>query len=133
MKTLLIALIVATVLAGCASSGVQVSQAAATQFREGVSTEADVVAKLGKPNMVTISGNVRTIAYNGIQYETKAATFIPIVGLFAGGSDTSITTASYEIGQDGIVKKISYATSGSNTRMGATPAEMAAREPTAVK
>ena len=133
MKICISIFLAAVALAGCASSGVQVSQTAATQFKEGVSTEAEVVAKLGKPTMVTISGDTKIIAYTGVQYQTKEATFIPVVGLFAGGSDMSISSASYQIGKDGIVQKISYANTGSNTRMGVTPAEMDVREPTAVK
>ena len=80
-------LAVTSFIAGCASSGTQISQEKATSFKEGVSTESEIVAALGKPTSVMIMGDMKYISYSGFQYQTKAATFIPVVGLFAGGAD----------------------------------------------
>lgn len=125
--------ILALLLAGCAATGVQVSQEAATQFKEGVTTEAQIRAALGEPTSTTISSGIKTINYTGAQYSTNAATFIPVVGLFAGGSDYSVSTASYQINDKGLLEKASYTTSKGTSRLGSTPAPMATREPTAVK
>ena len=121
------------ILAGCASTGTQISQEAALQFKEGVSTETDILSKLGRPTSVTINGDIKLISYTGSQYQTKAASFIPVVGMFAGGSDMQVTHAAYQIGPDGILKKIIYSTSGTGARMGATPTDMKTTEPTAIK
>lgn len=129
-----IAVIAATAaLAGCAASGVQVSQSAATQFKEGVTTEAQIIEKLGNPTTTTIANGLKTITYTGAQYRTSAATFIPIVGLFAGGTDYSVTVAAYQINSQGVLNKVTYSTSGGTARMGSTPAAMQAQEPSAVK
>lgn len=125
--------IIATLLAGCAATGVQVSQEAATQFKEGVTTEAQIRMALGEPTSITISSGVKTINYMGAQYSTNAASFIPVVGLFAGGSDYSISTASYQINDKGLLEKASYTTSKGTSRMGSAPAQITTREPTAVK
>ena len=133
MKKLASTLLTVAILTGCASSGTQVSQQAATQFKEGESTEAQIIAKLGPPTSTTIMGGFKTISYSGMQYQVKGATFIPIIGAFAGGSDYTMSIASYQIGSDGILKKFSYTTSGSGSRSGVTAADMKATEPTAIK
>ncbi len=120
-------------LYGCASSGVQVSQSAATQFVEGKTTETEILQKLGRPTSVMIQSGVKTITYTGMQYQTKAATFIPIVGAFAGGSDYSVSTASFEIDERGTLKKASYSNTSGSTGLGATPVDMKPEAPRAVK
>lgn len=128
------AVVVSLFIAGCAATGTQVSQNAAMQFKEGVTTEAQIVAKLGPPTGVTMSsGGIKTITYTGAQVQMKAATFIPIVGLFAGGSDVAVTTAAYQLGIDGILQKVDYSTANTSTGMGSTPAPVNANPPNAVK
>lgn len=124
---------VAFVLGGCAASGVQVSQTAATQFVEGKTTETEILQKLGRPTSVMIQSGVKTITYTGVQYQTKAATFIPIVGAFAGGSDYSVSSASFVIDEKGILKTASYSNTSGSTGLGAGPAEMNPEAPRAVK
>lgn len=123
----------AVVLAGCAASGVQVSEKAATQFVEGKSTEAEIVQALGRPTTVSIAGGRRFIAYSGMQYQVKGATFIPIVGVFAGGADYTYSSAMFQIGADGVLEKVTYTSTGSGSRAGTTPVDMPAAEPRAVK
>ena len=120
-------------LSGCVASGVQVSQDAATQFKEGVTTEAEIVAKLGKPSSVTISGGQRFISYSGYQSQAKAASFITIIGAFAGGFDYTISSAVYQFDSQGILQKISYSQHGGAARMGAAPANVERTDPRAVK
>jgi outer membrane protein assembly factor BamE (lipoprotein component of BamABCDE complex) len=131
MKLAVIA--IAALVTGCASSGVQVSQQAATQFKEGVSTEADIVRTLGRPTSVTVSSNRKFISYSGAQYQVKPASFIPIVGAFAGGADYTVSTATYEIGPDGVLQHVTFTQAGSGSRAGTTPVEMPATEPRAVR
>lgn len=133
MKTLIAITLTAAILAGCAASGTQVSQKAALQFEEGKTTEAQIIGVLGRPTSVTVTNGMRLITYSGAQYQTNAATFVPIVGLFAGGSNYAVSVAAYQIGMDGVLQKITYSEYGGATRMGMTPAEMNPAEPTAVK
>lgn len=133
MKRSILSFLLCLALSGCVASGVQVSQEAATQFKEGVTTEAEIIAKLGKPSGVTITGGQRLISYSGYQSHAKAASFIPIIGAFAGGSDYNISSAAYLIDSQGILQKITYAQHGGAARMGAVPAEIEKTEPRAVK
>ena len=120
-------------ISGCAASGIQVSQEAAMQFKENVATESEIVAKLGRPTSTMIMSGMRMIVYSGMQYRTKPESFIPIVGLVAGGADYAYSSAVFQIGEDGILKKITYTSSGSGVRQGVTPATMPSTEPTAVQ
>lgn len=120
-------------LAGCASAGVQISEQAATQFKEGVTTETEIVKALGHPTSTSISEGKRVISYTGVQYQVRGATFVPIVGLFAGGADYKMSVAKFDIGANGVLEKITYTTSDGSTRNGMAPAPMPAADPRAVK
>ena len=132
MKYVLSALLV-LILAGCAASGTQVSEQAATQFKEGETRESEIIAKLGQPTSVSLINGKRMLGYAGTQVKVKGATFIPIVGGFIGGADSKFTVATYQIDSDGVLEKIMYTSAGSGTRMGTNPSEMTAREPNAIK
>lgn len=122
-KVFIFTSVLAVILQGCASSGVQVSQEAALQFTEQKSTEAEILAKLGRPTMVTINGDIKVLMYAGSQVKVKAATFIPIVGALAGGSDVQSTAASYQLdAKTGILQKIIYSTYGTGVQTGSQPA-----------
>lgn len=129
----LTAILMAAILTACASTGTQISQETATSFKEGVTTEKEIVSTLGNPTSVTISGDTKIISYSGFQYKTKAATFVPIVGLFAGGADYSQTIAMYFIDKQGVLTKINYTSSGAGSRQGTTVAPMPTQEPKAVQ
>lgn len=133
MKTAIVAAVATVALVGCAASGVQVSPQAATQFREGITTEAEIVSKLGQPTTVSVVNGRRVIGYAGMQYQVKPATFVPIVGMFAGGADYTYSSALYEIGPNGVLERVTYTSSGSGSRAGSTPADMPAGEPRAVR
>jgi 20S proteasome alpha/beta subunit len=129
----LVPLAAMTVLAGCAATGTQLSQSAALQFKEGQSTEAEVIAKLGPPTSTVVSGGMKTLVYTGGQYQVKPATFIPIVGAMAGGADYSATSAVYQFDSAGVLVRASYSSTGSGSRMGVTPAPQTPSDPRAVK
>jgi hypothetical protein len=122
-----------TLLAGCAASGTQVSEQAAFRFKEGVTTEAEIVQRLGPPTSVHVGQGLRWISYAGTQYQLKPASFIPIVGAFAGGADVQVSVATYEIDQAGRLVKIVYSGSSTGTRSGTTPAAATSKEPAAVQ
>jgi outer membrane protein assembly factor BamE (lipoprotein component of BamABCDE complex) len=130
---LLTSALLALALSGCVASGTQVSEQAAMQFKEGITTEDQIVAKLGQPTAVhNFSGN-RILSYSGMQVRMKGTSFIPVVGMFAGGSDYKMTIANFHIGKNGVLEKIDYSGSGAGSRMGANPGEMETKDPTAVK
>ncbi len=131
---LFFAAVLSVLVAGCAATGTQVSQSAALQFKEGITSEADIVAKLGAPTGIRVSsGGIRIITYTGGQAQVKGASFIPIIGMFAGGTDYTVTTATYQMGADGLLQKIDYSSSAGSTGMGRSPAPIAPSEPMAIK
>ena len=82
-------------------------------FIVGVDTIATVTAKLGRPLMRTSSSNGQTvIAYSTSKTRVKGTSFIPIVGLFAGGAKSHLTIKTFVFGSDG--KLMSYLTNASD-------------------
>jgi hypothetical protein len=78
------------------------------QFKVGVATYGDVIAKLGRPNSVSVMSNgMRIVAYVGFKTRVKAATFVPIVGLFAGGATGDTSVVSFTFGPDGLLQSSS--------------------------
>lgn len=74
-------------LSACATSGTRVDQAQLGQFKPGVTTVADIESALGKPQSTNLaSDGTRSIGYLYSHAQVKGATFIPIVGIFAGGA-----------------------------------------------
>lgn len=130
-RTLILALAVA--LAGCMSAGKQVAPEAALQFKEGITTETEILSKLGQPTGMSMHSGKKFLTYSGMQMQMKGASFIPIVGAFAGGSDYKMSMAIYQIDSNGVLEKITYNSSGAGSRMGTTPAEMPSQEPSAIK
>lgn len=77
----------AVCVSGCMSSGTAVKDSTLSQFQKGVTTEAQIEKALGPPQMTSIDadGN-RAIAYFFTESHANGASYIPVVGLFAGGA-----------------------------------------------
>jgi outer membrane protein assembly factor BamE (lipoprotein component of BamABCDE complex) len=84
---LLLTLFLAGGLAGCASVGKPIDQTKVQQIEKGKTTRAEVDKLLGKPTSITMttSGEI-SYTYMFSRSDPKPANFIPVVGLFAGGS-----------------------------------------------
>lgn len=94
----------ALVLPGCVSSGTQVADSALTQFESGRTTEAQVVHALGMPQAVSEQGGERYLTYAGAHAQAKAANFIPIVGLFAGGASVQSSAVVFHFNAAGVLQ-----------------------------
>jgi outer membrane protein assembly factor BamE (lipoprotein component of BamABCDE complex) len=96
-----------------------------------VSTKEDVRRLLGQPNRTAKQSNSavtgrdampdsETWTYRHLSVDVDGATFIPIVGLFAGGATSKITIFTVVFDQSGIVRHIdssqSQGRSGSNAQ-----------------
>ena len=90
------------VLAGCVSMGKEISQEQLTEFKKGVTTEKDVIAKLGSPttSSMTASGQ-RSLGYMFAHAQARPESFIPFIGPFVGGADSRGTTVIFLFGPDG--------------------------------
>src|SRR5690606_14654630 len=85
MKTITTAL-AALMLTACASSGVRVTDEQMSQFKEGQTTQQDVITALGQPTTTMRNADGTTVLmYTYAEARTRGSTFIPIVGAFVGG------------------------------------------------
>lgn len=80
-------------LSACMSYGKKVDQEKVTQFVKGKTTYAEVIQQLGKPTQSTINADgTKTISYDYSQSQVSAASFIPIIGSFVGGTESEHTS-----------------------------------------
>ena len=99
MKGMIFAALVSLVLAGCVSAGTKIDTATVNTFQPGVTTLSDAEAKLGAPNQVTHDSDGKTIVvYMYMKAHANGASYIPIVGIFAGKSiaDNVSTTLVFD-------------------------------------
>ena len=93
--------------AGCASAGQKriTDDKLIAQIVKGKSTKADLEKLLGKPTQVdfTDSGLEKWV-YMYVTYQMRGTTFIPIVGMFAGGSDTQMDSLTVLFDKNGVVE-----------------------------
>lgn len=123
------ALLIATLLAGCAATGVKVTDAQVSAFKPGEATEAQVVAALGEPTMRTrlADGSVMVI-YSYAESQVRPATFIPVVGALVGGADSRSTAVTLRFGPDGKLIDTSSSTSSFGTGMGAAAGKVETKQ-----
>lgn len=108
-------------LVGCASTGVKVRPEQMATLKKGETTREQVVATFGQPtSIVTHSDGKAILVYSHADAKFKASTFIPIVGLFAGGMD--VTGSVVHMTFDAQGKLVDYTSSQSvnNTGYGLT-------------
>lgn len=106
-------------LAGCASTGTQVTSADMASFVPGQTTESQVIARLGEPNSASVSPDgSRTDIYIYAHASANAASLIPVVGLLAGGATSKSTTATFMFDNRGILRSTSSGHGQSNVNTG---------------
>jgi hypothetical protein len=118
----LLSLLVVTALTGCMSTGIQVRPEQLVSFKEGETTEAEVVQKLGAPNTsVAMSDGSKITVYSFVQSQARVASFIPLIGPMVGGADAQMNSTTFRFDRTG--KMISYqstaSTYGSGTGLAA--------------
>ena len=104
MKRIATAALAVGLLSASASAAVagDISQAQVAGFRVGVTTYDEVVRALGQPANASVAADgSRSIGYVAVHSHIKAASFIPIVGLFAGGATVASSTTYFTFGPDG--------------------------------
>lgn len=124
-------------LAGCVSSGnpAVVDQDRVALVQLNVSTKDDVRRILGQPTSMSrqsgsyypipglppsnVMTTVEAWSYSHMKVDVNGATFIPIVGLFAGGATSQINTFTVVFDDQGIVRHISSTQSQGRSGPGA--------------
>ena len=119
MRRLLFALFLSISLAGCASTGVKITDDQISQFKEGETTSQEVIARLGRPTTTMRNPDGTTmLMYVYAEARTRASTFIPIVGMFAGGVDSRSNSVVLTFDQQGILQNTSSSSSEYGTASG---------------
>jgi outer membrane protein assembly factor BamE (lipoprotein component of BamABCDE complex) len=106
-------------LVGCSATGAKVTEDQLLQFQKGSTTLDQVVAKLGRPTTTMLMPNgERMIMYTYAQVQVRPATYIPIVGVFAGGADSKSNSATLIFDTAGILKSYSASSSAFGSGLG---------------
>lgn len=107
---LMLALVIAAMVAGCASSGRQFDTTYVNRIEEGKTTEQDVLAHLGPPESVSHTSTGKMLTYVYAEAKTHPLSVVPVVNIFFIGSSKSKADAlTISLDENGVVKH--YATS----------------------
>ncbi len=118
VKNLMIAALACTAV-GCVSSGTKVTQSELSDFHVGTTTEAQIVGELGQPNAVsTLADGTKTDTYVHTAAHPTAVSFIPVVGLLAGGAKGTSQSETFNFDAHGILKSMSSSSSQTNVNTG---------------
>ena len=93
-------------LAGTSASAAKVTLDQVAQFKVGAANYADVTGELGRPFSIEASSDgTKTITYSATEAHIKSASFIPVVGLFAGGATSDMTIIRFTFDASGVLAK----------------------------
>ena len=93
------------------------------EYQVGKTTFADVTAKLGDPNSSTsMADGTRIVAYATSRTRVKGSSFVPVIGLFAGGAKSRMSVKVFTFGPDGVLKSFTATDSNANCNAGITGA-----------
>lgn len=106
-------------MAGCVSTGVRVKDEQLSSFVPGQTTKEEVIAALGKPTtQVRNADGTSMIMYMHAEAKARPETYIPFVGAFVGGADSSSTQVILNFDRDGKLVDHSSAESAYGTGTG---------------
>lgn len=117
MLPILLALAVDPALAAAPSPAATaaVPQPSPDGFAIGVDTIATVQAKLGRPKASVHSSDGTTIfVYLSARTRVKGATFVPVIGLFAGGAKSHVSTKTFTFDGAGFLKSYTSSDADAN-------------------
>jgi outer membrane protein assembly factor BamE (lipoprotein component of BamABCDE complex) len=107
--TCTLCLSVLLLLCGCATVGNKqiADTGTVAKIEEGKTTKAEVKTLVGEPTKVDFRGdNTEVWKYVYTRGQVRPATFIPVVGWFAGGVDQTGSTLTILFNKNGIVQKV---------------------------
>ena len=120
VNSFLVALLSLTLFnVGCASVGRKIDMDAINKIEKGVSTQADVRALIGSPELVTTVDGKTTYTYMFSRATAKASSYIPVVNNFAGGADVQTQTVTIIFDENGVVESVANTMGATETGWGA--------------
>jgi hypothetical protein len=102
--------ILAIALAGqaAASQPTPMPTPTAAPFTIGTTTYQTVIDQLGRPSATSALGDgTKVIVYMSSRTKVKGASYVPIVGLFAGGAKSRMVIRTFTFGPDGLLQNYS--------------------------
>ena len=108
-------------LSACVSVGRKLDTAKIDEIKKGETTRQQVLKLLGSPDQITKdgSGNV-TFQYMHVRATPKAESFIPVVGMFAGGANVQNQLLMVTFGKDEVVTDLISTYGASESGVGAS-------------
>lgn len=108
-------------LAGCYSVGRKIDMDAVKQIKQGESTREDVRGLLKSPDSISTDGyGNETWMYMYARASAKPESFVPVVGMFAGGANSQSQMVMVQFGPDGKVSNLITNISGMEVGSGAS-------------
>ena len=118
MKKIL-AVLICLGLIGCATTGTRIEQDKVKQIKEGIATQEEVIALMGKPFMQNITSDGKIIMmYQYTKVKNRATNFIPVVNILAGGMDMEQQIFQILIDENGVVEKYIFTDTNSPINSG---------------
>jgi len=115
----IVAVLICLGLIGCATTGTRIEQDKVKQIREGITTQEEVIALMGKPFMQNLTSDGKIIMmYQYTKVKNKAANFIPVVNILAGGMDMEQQIFQILIDENGVVEKYIFTDTNSPINSG---------------
>ena len=118
MKKVL-AVLICLGLVGCATTGTRIEPDKVKQIKEGITTQEEVIALMGKPFMQNLTSDKKVIMmYQYAKVKNRATNFIPVVNILAGGMDMKQQILQILINEKGVVEKYIFTDSNSPINSG---------------
>lgn len=106
-------------LMACAATGVKVTDEQLAGFRPGQTTIEQVLSALGPPTTrMRLADGTTMLQYVYAEAKVRAASLVPIVGVFAGGTDVRSNVATLRFDASGKLIDVSSAESQYGTGVG---------------
>lgn len=116
-KAILMLLLV--VASGCATVGREISDAQMSTLKKGETTSLDAMRNLGQPTAITkLSDGRQVFTYSFAHAQARPASFIPFVGLFAGGTDVRSSAVVLTFDKTGVLHDYSSQQSATGSGIG---------------
>jgi len=129
----------ALLLSSCAAVGNKAitDPKVTSKIEKGKTTKAEISKLLGSPSSVDFSddGRFEKWVYVYTKSQVRGASFIPIVGSFAGGTDVRMDTLTIQFSEAGIVQNLGkgVTTGGGGGLQDSAQASVPMKEPVASK
>lgn len=101
--TMILSIVCACFLVGCATKGEVIKPEDIADFMPGVTTQQQVIARLGTPSSTSTLPDGSTFLVYAFTEPRPAAENWPAISAFTGSTDLRSSTISFRFGPDGIL------------------------------